>query len=546
MITTQLQPDTIIEGPFWPEPVRVLRARQHGSAIQIEAVGVVESKYYDQTIPLIGKMAARSQMRYESSRTAGKTKSKASCRPHGCIVCESTRMVWEVNNMDTMERYKIRASIKDVIAILDSSPIHRDLIPETNLVQITNRMPIAHLGIERGLKALIANVGGSAEPTHGLHKLYRALQDCDEESTTFLNLAFGDAVSFFGYNVNAKGFTQFRSLDDYLSKVGTEKAFEELRYWAIGEAGKGESPIPYISPSIHRELLCALWCLFLPQRRETVSARIEREVAYAMFDGRHIFYNTNDTLKMESVQGYMKWSCVEHQTRCSALEEAVRQNFSIKGDEFFSQTLSDAYADLKKSKDPSVRYYIGTLAYLPKGSQLRHPDAVPGVEWFGKDQTRGMVVTPGGTYLGFVEKRPDGGWEITPEEDGLVQATEIAKALADAKDYLVNRLTRQVTAAINGELRRLRLVTDKDIFPAPLWISETEMSEDLGTGPTTYELEFWDADHSFVTGEDMSLELPSDDDPRFASVLEGRVVEVAGHKVSIEGRDTLASIDPPE
>ena len=52
MITTQLQPDTIIEGPFWPEPVRVLRARQHGSAIQIEAVGVVESKYYNQTIPL--------------------------------------------------------------------------------------------------------------------------------------------------------------------------------------------------------------------------------------------------------------------------------------------------------------------------------------------------------------------------------------------------------------------------------------------------------------------------------------------------------------
>ena len=48
----QLQPDTIIEGPFWPEPVRVLRARQYGSAIQIEAVGVLESKYYDQTIPL--------------------------------------------------------------------------------------------------------------------------------------------------------------------------------------------------------------------------------------------------------------------------------------------------------------------------------------------------------------------------------------------------------------------------------------------------------------------------------------------------------------
>ena len=43
--------DTIIEGPFWPEPVRVLRVRAHGTAVQIEAVGVVDSRYYDRTIP---------------------------------------------------------------------------------------------------------------------------------------------------------------------------------------------------------------------------------------------------------------------------------------------------------------------------------------------------------------------------------------------------------------------------------------------------------------------------------------------------------------
>ena len=150
--------------------------------------------------------------------------------------------------MDTMERYKIRASIKDVIAILDSAPIHRDLIPEANLVQLTNRAPIAHLAIERGLKALINEAGGSVEETHGLHRLYRDLKGRDQESGDYLAMAFQDSVGFYGYNVNAKGFGQFRSLDDYLSRVGTEKAFEALRYWAIGETGKGESPMPYISP----------------------------------------------------------------------------------------------------------------------------------------------------------------------------------------------------------------------------------------------------------------------------------------------------------
>ena len=43
--------DTIIEGPFWPGPVRVLRVRNNGPAVQIEAVGIVDSHYYDRTIP---------------------------------------------------------------------------------------------------------------------------------------------------------------------------------------------------------------------------------------------------------------------------------------------------------------------------------------------------------------------------------------------------------------------------------------------------------------------------------------------------------------
>ena len=88
--------------------------------------------------------------------------------------------------MDTMERYKIRKSIEDVIAILDSAPMNQDLIPETNIVQLTNRAPIAHLAIERGLKALIINAGKSADQKHSLDRLYRALTECDEEAANFL------------------------------------------------------------------------------------------------------------------------------------------------------------------------------------------------------------------------------------------------------------------------------------------------------------------------------------------------------------------------
>ena len=50
MQTAQLNPDAIVEGPFWPGPVRVLRVRDHGATVQIEAVGIVDSQYYNQTI----------------------------------------------------------------------------------------------------------------------------------------------------------------------------------------------------------------------------------------------------------------------------------------------------------------------------------------------------------------------------------------------------------------------------------------------------------------------------------------------------------------
>ena len=42
---------TILEGPFWPEPVRVLRFRSVGEAVQLEAVGVIGNQYFNQTIP---------------------------------------------------------------------------------------------------------------------------------------------------------------------------------------------------------------------------------------------------------------------------------------------------------------------------------------------------------------------------------------------------------------------------------------------------------------------------------------------------------------
>src|SRR5581483_7441377 len=44
--------DTVLSGPFWPGPVRALRVAPSGAAIRIEAVGLVDGRYSDITIPL--------------------------------------------------------------------------------------------------------------------------------------------------------------------------------------------------------------------------------------------------------------------------------------------------------------------------------------------------------------------------------------------------------------------------------------------------------------------------------------------------------------
>ena len=435
--------------------------------------------------------------------------------------------------MDTMERLKFQYSMKDAIAILDSAPIHRDLIPEVNLIQLTNRAHPAHLAIEKGIKARIADAGNTPDKTHGLNRLYGDLSKCDKASADFLSVAFQDAVKFFGYKVNTTGFRHFRSLEDYLTKVGTKKVFEELRYWEIEESPKGQSHIQYISLPVHRELLCALSNLVMRRVRETVSARVESEVMHAMFNRRSIVYMDGDTRMEQAVGWYKNWLFKTHITCRSALQEAVCLNFAVNDDEFVTQTLRDAFNELRQSKDPAVRYYIGTLTDLPKGSQLRISDATPEVKWSNQHQTSGMVETPAGTPLGFIEKYADGRWLIEPLADDLDVEPATAKTDVVASRYLVNRLTREVTVTVNRQSKQLRIVGQRWFLPDSKWNSDAEHAG------MRYELDFWDATHGLLCGEEVSVELQLEGSDRHVEVLEGKVVEVADNRVSISGMSVL-------
>ena len=335
--------------------------------------------------------------------------------------------------MGIREEYKIRESINDVIRILDSAEIRPDLSPDTVIVQLTNRAPIAHLAIERGLKALIAQ-SKPYEEGHSLSKLYQDLRECNSDCADFLSEAFCDAVGFYGYNVKSKGFRHFQSLQDYFSKVGGEKAFELLRYWPIEESPSGENPIGLISPPIHRELLCALSCLFQQFDRKTVNARVECEVANKVTETREFSDIPYENLRHESLPRYRKWLDRNHGAYRYTLKKVFRSGFEAKGeDRYWSMNLRSAYDDLRKSEDPAVRYFVGTFSYLPKGTQILDAYATPKVRWLDNLCRNGYVMTPACYGLGHIEKYPDSAWGIRPSEPGLVQVTAIAEDLKDAK-----------------------------------------------------------------------------------------------------------------
>ena len=437
--------------------------------------------------------------------------------------------------MDIAARYRIRASIRDSIKILNSAPIFPDLPGKHNYVERTNRGPVAHIAIERGLKALVIDAGEKQETLeneHGLIPLYNLLAKRREKLAKHLSDAFDDAVKFFHCNTNRDELKHLSSVGKYFERTGGHKDFVNMRYWAIDpEFLEKRDPLSPLMLEIHREVLYAMMCLFSSDRLETVTVetvteRVEREVWEAIKKSLHIAPAEH----WQSAQRFIHSVSERHLTFCQAFEEEVRGEFKIFGDEFVAKRLCAAYKDLNRSEDPAVQYYLRRLSYLPKGSECRIPDASPDVEWLDDLSTVGSVVTPLGTPIGSIERYADGAWGIIPFDSPSQERTDIAQRQADAKRYLVHRVTKKVSAMVNGKCRQLRLVDNKSFLSRPVRARDVDVTE-----PMTYrcDLEFWDSSHGIILGHRVSVQ--SEGDYGGTVGFEGRAISVHEQRVSLEG-----------
>ena len=273
-----------------------------------------------------------------------------------------------------MEEYVLHYSIQDVINILEAMPVIPDMVPGITLVQIMNRAPLAHLSIERALKFLIDQNGGSHKPHHNLHTHLDHLRQLDPRTTLFLDKAFEVATEF------------------YFASVGTADAFDRMRYWELNQS-TNDNLIKKISITIHGEILRAISEIYLGDNRnqETVVDRVERIAHDAMFSGNLMVYSPGSE-RAASVKNYIRW-VVGHPSRKEALGDAIQRDFRV-GDDVMNEIIATAYKTLTESRDPAIKYLSTRLTVLPRQPR----DVLPLVEWLGPEKEKvGRVTTPAGT-----------------------------------------------------------------------------------------------------------------------------------------------------
>ena len=439
-----------------------------------------------------------------------------------------------------MEEFAIQFSIGDALQILDDSLLQPDTPAQVTLIQMTNRMPTAHLAIERGLRFLIEKYGVKSDPHHDLHKHLRKLRGLAPSEVAYLERSFDDATVFYCLNPNQPNLGHIRSLDTYLEIVGTAKAFNRMRYWELNPEQE-ESLFRKVWPTIHREILLAVSLLQVSDSSglETISGRVEQTVHHTLLPTHQLIYSPGSDHEA-TVKSYIDW-ILSHPSRQEALTQAFQLDFAI-GDEFMNGMVSQAYQSLTQLPDPAIRFLISRIDVLP--SQPR--DVIPPIVWSDlKKEQIGKVLTPGGTVLGYIQRTQDGIWYIFPLRVGTASKFVRALSQTDARSYLAQLLSDTCRIKVNDETRTIRLVGEPPCRVTENYSRMRDSSDSVDPVLWTHKLNCWDKNHKIGPNDQIRVELPNSGEQNIDHVIEGEVTFTNGTELFIEGRDILGVAADP-
>ena len=431
--------------------------------------------------------------------------------------------------MRNIERHIIKISVDDALSILENSPVQGDFFPQITIIQVMNRVSIAHLSIERAIKYLITQSGVSLGDIqfHDLGRLYSELTRLDSDSAAFLERAFHSGVAHYRYKPNAAKMSHLKTVERYLKASGSDKVFQDVRYWELNQS-MDEALLGKIYLNIHIELLHALNEVLLEPDRpmETVSERVERGVRIAFDQICELSY-VPGTEREHSVNSYLQW-LQSHSSFRDALADAVKRNFKI-GDAFAQETVRKVYDTLLQADDPAVKYFAFCLDVVPKQPR----DVLPNVEWIGPDRERiGEVKSPGGTNLGLIQRHLDGLWYITIFRAGPMGPSAKATTQTDARCYVAAAMSRAGRITVDGIEHSTRIVGDSREMLR--WAYPQSNPSD----PDKSEITLWDGNHEIRKGQWIRIEAQRPGKDVFTDKIEGYVEDVKESRISIVGNHT--------
>ncbi len=247
-------------------------------------------------------------------------------------------------------------SVLDVIRMIESAPVIADLVPDVVDNQVLNRIPLAHITIEKSLKYRILQSGGKVEHIHDLHAQLDQLRKSSNDDAEFLDQAFNRAITFYDIDVTAPTHEHFSSLHAYLEAVGRQKDFNQMRYWSLDHKYRpGLSPLVHLP--IHVEILYATYSVFFSQTvfRYTLPYRVDEAILDALASERNFSY-ISGTEQERDLKAYDEW-INQHGSLQAVIQDAIRRNFDTG---HFSTTnmMRNAVARLGESPDFAAQYFL--------------------------------------------------------------------------------------------------------------------------------------------------------------------------------------------
>ena len=418
---------------------------------------------------------------------------------------------------ETVRFHIIGRYIHATITSVENPPFQGDLVPQFEAMEMARRAMNCHLAIEVGLKALIDRAGGVAEHKHGLLSQLQRLDSTttvtgDSQEADFLKAAFDQAVDYYNFNPNAHRW--FRSLDDYFSETGGENAYEQYRYWILSQSSYPPELQKFSLP-IHIEIMHAVQEL-LAGRKRHVYDRVENTVKHNVREA----YNTM-ALPFQHQGGYgpIRELVQRHQSYRLAFAEVAAAGFGTD-DEFTNLVFARADQTLKGYTDTAIRHLTATSFIQP--SPPREIPKPPFSERHGGSVAE--VHSPGGTLLGWVERRQGGLWAV--EFSLGAQHTRepfLVKQRIDGLRSIVQRSTVEALCGLRGE----QLVEHRVLGP---------INQQFGSGSddSHYRLETWDGNHGWQVGDEIVARIPLGERPD--QVLQGMIVDADSHSVVVRGQ----------